>query len=234
MLKLKESFNKIKSKIDFKFFSIFLLLCGILFFELDRYFKVKNFYKKRYSVREKLLLKNNRNEKNFNRQRIKANKEEDFIYNVYNDKMFDIFNDPFFENENFFKEELNRIKELERRFDKIRKYEFEKFEKNFKKNKIKKIVFSDEEDFFHKKNNQYLLKIKIPTDIENNDIKINFDNNVLSLNISKYHKENEKDFNSQNYYSYSRIFTTPKTKADIKDIKKEIKNGILNIIIPIK
>ena len=260
---MSESFEKIKAKIDFKFLLIFLLLCGILVFEICRYYKQDS---------NKIIFIETSNN-NFNRHK-KFFKQYDDLFNpeknffdrqkkVYyiNDPfeyIDDKFGDEIFLNDKFFKNQLKKMRELEKRYEKFMNYQFAQFKKdmaNFKNlkkdknesNQIKNrntneiitnlnthtITFADEESFFDKQNKQFFIKIKVPQDINNDDIKITFDKNILSLSITKFDEVNKQSFNSQNYYSYARVFSTPETKATLKDIKKDVKDSLLTIIIPI-
>ncbi len=80
--------------------------------------------------------------------------------------------------------------------------------------------------------NNFELSLAVPG-FEKEDIKINLEDNVLTVSSEKEVKDDEVNFSRREfaYGAFSRSFKLPKT-VDAENIKAEHKNGVLNIIIP--
>jgi HSP20 family protein len=68
---------------------------------------------------------------------------------------------------------------------------------------------------------------------EKEDIKIDLEDNVLTVSSEKEVDEKDMNFSRKEfaYNAFSRSFRLPKT-AEVEKIKADHKNGILNIVIP--
>lgn len=82
--------------------------------------------------------------------------------------------------------------------------------------------------------NNYELNLAIPG-LEKEDIKINLEDNVLTVSSEKENKNEEEKVNYSRmeyaYHNFSRSFTIPKT-VNAEKINADYKNGVLNIILP--
>ena len=276
MDKIKESIKKINSKIDYKTILIVIELLAICFLVQEiRIHKLKNYIHREYKQPRfsnnnlkdygKEIFKDetkskNKTEKKSNKEKyVKDNFEneiKDFYYKkkqaeLRRQKEFEdyFFNDPFFDTNFDFEEELindfNRI-ERERqlfedrfnRFNERRKIFEDKLNRRKKffdrinnKNKREDYSFFVSENF-DKKDNQYILNISVPNYIEDEDVKIDLKDNMFSVNINKNNETKEKDFESKDYFNYSKSFIIPDKDLSLNDIKKELKNNRLTITIP--
>jgi HSP20 family molecular chaperone IbpA len=83
--------------------------------------------------------------------------------------------------------------------------------------------------FYRENEKEFVVGFRVPKKLALEDIKIKFNKNVLVINIEK----SQTTDGSYSYDSFTQTFTTPETKADIKDIKTTIENGKVSVIVPI-
>ncbi|MBK3517629.1 Hsp20/alpha crystallin family protein [Carboxylicivirga marina] len=71
---------------------------------------------------------------------------------------------------------------------------------------------------------------------DKNDFNVELENNVLTIEVSKEEKKEEKNYSHYefSYGSFKRSFTLPKDKVKESGILAKYENGILNIEIPKK
>ena len=81
----------------------------------------------------------------------------------------------------------------------------------------------------NKNDKTFELVMNLPKNTTRRDIKVNFINNNLTLNVNKNIKDKDLSFESTFFESYY----IPDTKATNKDIKIDLKNDILKVIVPI-
>ncbi len=86
----------------------------------------------------------------------------------------------------------------------------------------------------HETDEGFLLQLAAPG-LKKDDIKVNLDNNVLTLSAelkSENEEKNEKLIRCEfSYSSFSRSFSLPKS-ADLDKISADYKDGILNVNVP--
>lgn len=102
------------------------------------------------------------------------------------------------------------------------------------KKQNKKIPFSfNTQTNLNEEQNDFKIVMDIPENITMEDIKIYIRKNFISINISKNEKKEDKNYSLQTSNSFSQSFTIPETNAKINDLKANIENGKLSIIVPI-
>jgi HSP20 family molecular chaperone IbpA len=205
---MKEMFNKEKVKSflknsEFKFWTIAVLLLTIVGFQADLYLKTRKMRK--------------------------------FVH-----KKFDVFANN--------KEERAELEKFRRRFDddfsKVEHLEHRKVgtaegvRKNFDKNtdkanrqKVQRdgaFVFRPRAAYKEEEKN-FTVTFKTPKNLKLEDIKVKFDNSVLTINI----EENKSTDNGFYYESFTQTYTTPVTKATINDVKTTLENNRFVVIVPI-
>lgn len=81
------------------------------------------------------------------------------------------------------------------------------------------------------KNNDesFEFSLKLPKEINKEDIKVDLQNNNLVIKIDK----NIKDENSSFSTSFFESYTLPQTKATMKDVKIDFNKNELKVIVPI-
>jgi len=119
------------------------------------------------------------------------------------------------------------VPDFDREFDKIKRHGdlmFKEFDKPFGKHFFNSNVTSDEKNFIN--------EIVLPKDVKLSDVKIEFKNNRLKIELNKV--VDEKNNKSSSYFS---TLYTVNTKAKESDIKKELKEGkdynVLKIVVPV-
>ena len=111
--------------------------------------------------------------------------------------------------------------------------------KHIKNEKTKKKVnFENKVPFsmtkkFDKENNLFIVKVNVPSDMTEKDIKVNFQDNFLKLDLSKEIEQSDKNIDVKSFYDFSKTFKTPATKATINDVKKTLKDGVFIVKVPI-
>ena len=82
---------------------------------------------------------------------------------------------------------------------------------------------------------EYIVEAEIPG-AEKDDIKIELDDNNLTISVERKHEEKEERHNyirrERRYGSFSRSFYIDNIKHD--DVKAEYRNGILKVVLPKK
>ena len=82
-------------------------------------------------------------------------------------------------------------------------------------------------------NNTYTLEMKVPKKITKKDINVNFKDNILAVSFSGSVELKNNNIEESNIFSVYKSFLVPNTKATIKDIKYNIKDEILKVVVPI-
>lgn len=82
-------------------------------------------------------------------------------------------------------------------------------------------------------NNVYTLEMKVPKKITKKDINVNFKDNILAVSFSGSVELKNNNVEESNVFSVYKSFLVPNTKATIKDIKYNIKDEILKVVVPI-
>lgn len=86
---------------------------------------------------------------------------------------------------------------------------------------------------YDEKNQVYTLEIAVPKNLKKDDIAIDFKNNTLGIAFGGFvEMQNQENTMTDNFAVY-RFFETPETKAELKDIKYDLNNGLLKIEVPI-
>lgn len=81
---------------------------------------------------------------------------------------------------------------------------------------------------------EYLIKAQLP-EVRKEDVKITFDNGVISITGERRHEKEQTDENEirvESFYgTFSRSFSLP-DNVDAKAIRAETKDGVLRVRIP--
>lgn len=198
-----KNYKEILKKLDYKIIIIFIILFFICLFQFEQNKKINNLYHSKY----------------------------------YKRMHFNSFDREHFEFEKQIEDEFHKIKRLEEKFDKKAKIKLER-NKYYTLDGSKKNPF-DRLSFFTKgkidENNNFILEISMPKEVNNKDIKLDLKDNLLLVSVEKFttndNKKKKSKFNR--YFSFSRIFTIPNTKANMQDIKTALDNSMFVVTIPI-
>lgn len=82
-------------------------------------------------------------------------------------------------------------------------------------------------------NNMYTLEMRVPMKFTKKDVNINFKDNIIAISFSGNMKLKNKNTEESNIFSVYKSFLVPDTKATLKDVKYDIKDGILIVNVPI-
>lgn len=82
-------------------------------------------------------------------------------------------------------------------------------------------------------NNLYTLKMNVPMKYTKKDVDINFKDNIIAISFSGIMKLKNENTEESNMFSVYKSFLVPDTKATLKDVKYDIKDGILTVNVPI-
>ena len=86
---------------------------------------------------------------------------------------------------------------------------------------------------YDEKNKAYVLEIKVPNNWTKDDLFIQLKKNVLGVGFAGVIEAENGDEQVSDMFSAYRFFAIPETKAKFSDIKYNINNGILTVVIPI-
>lgn len=178
-------------------------------------------------------------EREFNNVNKKINSKSKKSRKNIEDKVFKDFEENINED---LKEIDQRRKEIEKDFEENERTmrKVEEKSKNTRKRRTRKqnnnsdLTSFNTSTYLNKDKNEYVINVKVPKNIKMEDVKVDFKNSLISINIEKKEDEKGKDFEFSSSNSFFQSFTTPKTTAENKDLKIKLDNGKLNIVVPLK
>ena len=222
---MKEYLEKIK--MHHILIVVLLIIVAVLYFD-NREFK-KMLYRQQFAINS---YYDNMNDFNERRQ---YNNRYDYDCPRRQHYMNDYF-------DNIDRDISNKILEMEREFRRLNR-DFERLNNDFRhpidiktpeehKNPRKDIknihgfVYNPQ---VNKTDKAFELVVNLPKDTTRKDIKIDFVDNNLTLNINKNIKDKNLSFESTFFESYY----IPETKATKKDIKIDLRDDTLKVVVPI-
>ena len=119
------------------------------------------------------------------------------------------------------------------------KDDFEKTEKHFRRKKSHNMDVNShsipllKSKKYDSKEEVYILEIAVPMGLQKDNIELDLRKNVLSIAFGGYVQVQSADEEVGDVFSVYRVFEIPETKAKLSDVKYDIQNGILTIIVPI-
>lgn len=119
------------------------------------------------------------------------------------------------------------------KFKKDMKKDAEKFEDRRARSTNGNIYSFYSKENYNQKAKQYVVELGVPANIEEKDITIDLKNNILVVSLTKNDEVKDGSNDIKNYINFSRFFSVPKTSATIKDVKRNLKDGVLTVIVPI-
>ena len=86
---------------------------------------------------------------------------------------------------------------------------------------------------YDEKQQVYILELVVPNGLKKEDVEFDLKNNILGITYAGYIQVNFENVQSSDFVSVYRAFEIPETKATVNDIKYNINNDILTVMIPI-
>lgn len=93
-----------------------------------------------------------------------------------------------------------------------------------------KIVKSTKYD---KEQQVFILEVFVPKNLKKEDVGLELNNNILGITYSGFIQINYENTQTEDFVSIYKSFEIPQTKATINDVKYDVNNGILTVIVPI-
>ena len=209
--KLKAFFDKVN--INHIVFVILVMILLMLFYQNKQFEKI---------IQNQLI--SNNTTKHYNKHNFDRYIEQNFKTDI--DKYFEKINKDFeFELRNM----KRNFEENFSYFDNINKQIQDNFEGR-RERKRRNFAYYPKTEQTDK---EFILRMKLPKNITLEDIKVDLQSNNLLLEINKTLNSNENNVNSYSFSSFFRNFPIKETKATIKDVKVELINGELLIVVPI-
>ncbi len=81
--------------------------------------------------------------------------------------------------------------------------------------------------------NMYTLEMKVPMKFTKKDVDVNFKHNILTISFEGVMELKNENIEESNVFSVYKSFLVPNTKATIKDVEYNVKDGILTVHVPI-
>ncbi len=86
---------------------------------------------------------------------------------------------------------------------------------------------------YDEKQQAFILELIVPDGLKREDVGLELRNNVLGITYTGYIQVKSGDQQAEELVSVYRLFEIPQTKASVNDIKYDVNDDILTIIVPI-